>query len=130
MRLIRIGLACMASFGVVMRGEPLESAPKHEVGLTLGGLFNTSRTIPRGSLDLGSGVALQANYGYKLFEGRNAALYGEFHLLASPQRLVSSSDQTLTSDVASLFLTPGVRLKFVPRSNFSPYVAVGGGYAL
>ena len=97
-----------------------EIAPRHEVGLTLGGFFTTDRHVRQTRVELGSGLALQANYGYKFLEGTTAALYGEVHFLASPQRLVSSSDLTLTRDVATLFVTPGIRVKFFPRSAVSP----------
>lgn len=75
-------------------------------------------------------MALQANYGYRFLGGGLAALYGEIHFLANPQRLVESGGPTATRDVASLYVTPGIRVKFVPRSPIAPYFAVGGGYAL
>ena len=81
------------------------------------------------SLDLGSGLALQANYGLRLKEWHNAALYGEVHFLANAQRLLTSSNSGLTRDIASIFLTPGLRLKLRPTRAFAPYVAVGGGWA-
>jgi hypothetical protein len=41
-------------------------AEQHEIGLTLGGLFAQDRgTIPN-TVRLGSGTALQANYGHRL----------------------------------------------------------------
>ena len=83
----------------------------------------------RPRLDLGPGVALQANYGYRLFAGSKAAVYGEVHFLANSLREVRSTNQTLTRDVATLFLTPGIRLKFFPTSRVAPYLAVGGGLA-
>jgi opacity protein-like surface antigen len=57
------------------------------------------------------------------------ALYGEFNFLASPLRDVSSSVPTATHDFASLYLTPGIRVKFKPASRISPYAIAGGGYA-
>ena len=78
---------------------------------------------------MGSGTALQANYGYRLVERSNYALYGEVHFLANLQRKVSSQDQTLTRDVATIFVTPGLRLKLFPRKVVAPYFAVGAGYA-
>jgi opacity protein-like surface antigen len=57
------------------------------------------------------------------------ALYGEINSLAIPLRDVSSSISTATHDFASLYLTPGLRLKFHPASRISPYAAIGGGYA-
>jgi hypothetical protein len=79
--------------------------------------------------DLGSGIAFQANYGYRLWSGDKAALYGEVHLLANPLRDVRSVDPALTRNVATLFVTPGIRLKFRPAGSIAPYLAVGGGWA-
>ena len=57
------------------------------------------------------------------------ALFGEINFVASPLRDVSSVVGTATHDSASLYVTPGIRLKFRPSSRISPYAAVGGGYA-
>ena len=51
-------------------------------------------------------------------------------MLANPQRLVTSTNLGLTKDVASLFVTPGLRVKFWSTKTLSPYAAVGGGWAL
>lgn len=111
---------------LTMLGAGSAVAQRQEVGLTLGGLLSTERD----NLTLGSGVALQANYGYRLAGGAKAALFGEVHFLASPMRKVASADPALTRDIASLFVTPGVRVKLMPRSAVSPYLAAGGGWAL
>src|SRR5215471_12085673 len=116
-----------ASFAVCVTGQEL--APRHEIGLTLGRLFSSERTGGSTRLDLESGIALQANYGYRLLGSRNLALFGEVHLLASPLRNVTSSDRALTRDVASLFITPGVRVKLFPARRIAPYAAIGGGWA-
>jgi opacity protein-like surface antigen len=107
-----------------------ETAPRHEVGLTLGGLLSQSRSGGSTSLNLGSGVSFQANYGYRLFGGDRAALFGEVHFLASPLRDIGSADKSLTRDVATIFLTPGIRVKFRPTSSVSPFVAIGGGWSV
>jgi len=109
--------------------EAQETPPKHEIGLTLGGLLSSERNSGSTQLDLGSGVAFQANYGYRLWSGSKAALYGEVHLLANPLRDVRSLDSALTRNVATLFVTPGIRLKFRPTDSIAPYLAVGGGWA-
>lgn len=110
-------------------GEAQENPPKHEIGLTLGGLLSGERNSGSTHLDLGSGVAFQANYGYRLWSGDKAALYGEVHLLANPLRDIRSTDSALTRNVATLFVTPGIRFKFRPTSSIAPYLAVGGGWA-
>ena len=107
-----------------------EVAPKHEIGLTLGGLLGAQPNGGTTRLDLGSGIALQANYAYRVLGNETAALYGEVHFLANPLREVSSADQTLTRDAATIFLTPGVRVKLFPNRSVAPYFAVGGGWAV
>ena len=129
MNIRNIAILLTLSGTAAVYGQDPEGAAKHEVGLTLGGLFNAARSGSLTKLELGPGTALQANYGYRLFERTNYSLYGEVHFLANPQRQVSSQDQTLTRDVATIFVTPGVRLKLFPRKAIAPYVAVGGGYA-
>ncbi|MEO8132282.1 MAG: outer membrane beta-barrel protein, partial [Bryobacteraceae bacterium] len=119
----------LAVSGALVYGQDPEGAAKHEVGLTLGGLWNAQRSGPPTKLELGSGTALQANYGYRLLERAQYAVYGEVHFLANPQRQVSSQDGTLTRDVATIFVTPGVRFKLFPRKAIAPYVVVGAGYA-
>lgn len=102
-------------------------AQKQELGLTLGGLVKQDRG---NSLSLGGGSALQANYAYRLWGNDKAALFGEVHFLASPQRVVASTAALATRDVATIFITPGVRLKFNPGGRVSPYGAIGGGWSI
>ena len=106
-----------------------EAVPKNELGFTLGGLPSLSRSTSQQSLDLGAGTAFGINYGRRFVSSRNVALYGEVEFLASPQRDVSSNIGSATKNFASLYVTPGVRLKFFPTSALSPYAVVGGGYA-
>lgn len=122
--MVVIGLSC---FGLA---SAQDVAPTHEVGLTLGRLFNTGRSGASTRLDLGPGTALQANYGYRLFAGQIAALYGEVHFLANPLREVRSEDKSATRDVATIFLAPGFRVKLLPDRKIAPYFALGGGWAV
>jgi opacity protein-like surface antigen len=105
-----------------------DAGQKNELALGLGGLPALSRSDTP-SLDAGTGVAFQVNYGRRFLNHRKVALYGEINFLASPLRYVSSSVPTATHDFASLYLTPGIRVKFLPTSRISPYALVGGGYA-
>jgi opacity protein-like surface antigen len=105
-----------------------DTAHKNELAFGLGGIPTLSRSDSP-SLDAGSGVAFQVNYGHRILGVDKWALYGEINFLASPLREVSSSVTTATHDFASLYLTPGIRVKFRPSSRISPYAVVGGGYA-
>jgi Outer membrane protein beta-barrel domain len=105
-------------------------AQKQELGLTLGGLVPQDRGTTPNAVRLGGGTALQANYGYRLFERKTTAFYGEVHFLANPLRDITSANPASTRDVATIYVTPGIRVKFADRRALSPYVAVGGGYAV
>jgi hypothetical protein len=43
---------------------------------------------------------------------------------------VTSGTAVVPHGYASLYVTPGLRLKFFPNSRLSPWGAIGGGYAL
>jgi hypothetical protein len=59
---------------------------------------------------------------------QKVAVY-EVYFLANPQRQVDSSTRTLTRDVAAIFVTPGIRLRFLPSNRIAPYLAAGAGWA-
>lgn len=105
---------------------------KNEVGLLLGGLSTGSRDIRLPTLsqaDISTGITYQASYGRRIVDGKVAALFGEVLFAATPLQDVRSTNTTIPRDYASLFLTPGLKIKFVPGWRVSPYVAAGGGYA-
>jgi hypothetical protein len=101
-------------------------AQKNELGLALGRIEGTDRT----GIAIDGGTALQANYARTLWQRDSVAVQLEAHFLANPLREVDSADRTVTRDFATLYLTPGVRLKLRPAARVSPWVSVGGGYAL
>lgn len=105
-----------------------EAAPANELGFTLGGITPLSRSTSQQNLDLGAGTAFGVNYGRQLVAGNKIARYGEIDLLASPVRDVSSNIGSATKNFASLYVTPGVRVKFFPTCRISPYATAGGGY--
>jgi len=117
--MVRVGFVFVSLFAVPLLAQ------NHEIALQLGGILPLSRA---GDTNLSAGTAFQANYGYRFLSARRVALFGEVHFLANPQRTVDSTNGAATRDVATIYVTPGVRLKFFPSANISPYVAAGGGY--
>lgn len=103
----------------------------NEIGLTLGRVSVGDRSLAfaPSAISLGAGTTFQANYGRRLFGGAPAALFFEVHFAATPQQEIESPDTSVPRDFASLFLTPGFRLKFLPDAGVSPFVLAGGGYA-
>jgi hypothetical protein len=125
MRAIRTILFFLAVSAASLAQE--NTTPKNELALGLGGLPSVTRSDSP-NLNLGPGVALQVNYARRVFDGEKVALYGEINFLASPLRDVSTGVTSATANVASLYVTPGIRLKVLPRSRVSPWAAIGGGY--
>jgi opacity protein-like surface antigen len=125
---IAIHAVLLLPFAAVLCAGQEVAPPTNELGFTLGGIPSLSRSTSQQSLDLGAGTAFGVNYGRRIVSGDKLALYGEVDFLASPQRDVSSNISSATRNFASLYVTPGVRLKFFPTSAISPYAAVGGGY--
>jgi hypothetical protein len=105
----------------------------HELTLSLGGIPNQSRSFrssAAGSTQISGDLSLGANYGHRFLAARMAALYGEIEFVALPNRSLTAATAIVPQTYASLYITPGLPVKFVPRARLSPWVAVGGGYAL
>ncbi|MBC7926665.1 MAG: hypothetical protein H7039_13505 [Bryobacteraceae bacterium] len=106
-------------------------AQKHELGLTLGRISGPDRSIANsGDLSLNSGMAMQVNYGYRFYRNPIVGISTELHFLANGQRTIDSGNAAVTRDLATLFVTPGIRVKLLPDGRFQPYGVIGGGYAL
>ncbi len=49
--------------------------------------------------------------------------------MGSPFRHLSGAPASATSDVRSVFLTPGVRMQFTSQERITPWIDGGAGYA-
>lgn len=77
-------------------------AQSHELALSLGVLRGNDTP------QLSSGIALQANYSYRL----TARLHAAVNLIANPQRRTAPASPVLIRDVASLYLTPELQCRW------------------
>lgn len=118
---LRIGLLLLVA------GALQAHAQRSELGLLLGASSPRSRTP---GLEFTRGTSLYANYGIRLKEWTPAALFFEVPFVATPQHRIESPAPSATRDVATIYLTPGLRLKLLPKHRVSPYVAAGAGWAL
>ena len=84
--------------------------------------FNTTSNV-------GVGAAIQGSYARRVVHVPFLSLYAELPLTAGFRISSRLPQQVATADYNSLFITPGVKLKFAPISPVSPYVVVGGGWA-
>jgi len=124
------------NFGIVLLlimscGSAMAASDKNEIGLLLGGIRTGQREItsfPGGTADIQTGKTYQVNYGRRFYSGKSTALYWEIHFTGTPSTDIQSTNLSVPRNYASLFLTPGIRVKFLPQSPLSPYLVVGGGY--
>ena len=121
---------CVLAFLIL--GADAALAQKYEVAVSLGGMTTPDRDfrLPGpGSLRIGAGLTYQGNYAQRLVNARLAALYLEVPLAATPSTKIKSSNVLSPRDYASLFITPGLKLKLLPGAPYSPYMFAGLGYA-
>ena len=136
-RSVWIRLALLFISEVIVAGYASAQGTEHlqsqELTFSLGGISGQTRTLrgsPTGTAQIAADRTLGVNYGHHLVGTRVAALYGEIEFVAIPNRGVTSATAVVAQNYASLYVTPGVRLKLFPRRRFSPWGAIGGGYAL
>ena len=103
-----------------------------ELSFSLGGIPGQTRSFQSsaGTAQISADRSFGINYGHRFLGARIAALHGEIEFVAIPNRSVTAATATVPQSYASLYLTPGLRLKFFPTSRLSPWGAIGGGYAL
>ncbi|MGB2890969.1 MAG: hypothetical protein WBC04_25025 [Candidatus Acidiferrales bacterium] len=103
---------------------------KNELGLLLGAEF-----IPRATdtsnqkLSLGRSIAYSVDYARRLSSG-NTTLFLEFQLAAAPSHKVESAQLNAIRSLATLFVTPSLRARFVSHAPASPWLSGGFGYGL
>lgn len=123
-----LGLLSLATFIITWRAE----AQNQELSFSLGGIPGQTRGFQStaGTAQISADRSLGVNYGHRVLGTKKAALFGEIEFVALPNRPVTSTTATVPRSYASLYVTPGLRLKLFPNSRLSPWGAIGGGYAL
>jgi hypothetical protein len=99
---------------------------KNELGLLLGGSIVPTSTT---GLSIDSGLVYQATYARRFIGNGGIGFEFEVPFIAIPSQDVESNFPTVPRNYASIFITPGFRVRFVPHSKISPWASVGGGYA-
>ena len=98
-------------------------AQSNDITLSLGGTLSQSRGFrspTTGATQTSADISLGANYGRRFLGAEVAELYGEIEFVALPNRSLAATTATVPQNYASLYVTPGVRLKILPSSRLSP----------
>lgn len=131
-------------------------AQKNEVAFMAGGAFSPDTTGTTGFFALhftcepcsplphttriATRIGFEGVYGRRIVEGHVVSLYLELPVLGVPSRRLSPIltvpvfppqpfGVNAPQDFSSLFVTPSVKLKFLPNAVVAPFVSMGGGIA-
>jgi hypothetical protein len=126
LKTITLGLLMLAALNGV--AEPRDTESKNEAGLLLGSRVAADPgSTP--NLSISGSLALQATYARWISQSKRAGLAFEIPFISLPSQDVRSAAPTAPRNYASLFITPGIRIRIAPQSVLSPWASVGGGYA-
>ena len=124
---MRMKLAVLVGLAVFGLGVLEASAQsRFDVGLLLG---STNATGEGAVLQFDRGTTYQATFAWHVWRTDAATLSIEVPFIASPAFTVVTPGASLPLEYASLYLTPGVRVSFLPSAAVSFFGAAGGGYA-
>lgn len=83
-----------------------------------------------GNVQVQSGYAAGLHFDYGFTHSNFVIPHIEVEFTVLPPRNVRSASAAVPQSYASLYLTPGLRLEFLPRAPLRPWVVAGGGYTL
>jgi opacity protein-like surface antigen len=110
-------------------------AQSNDVAVSFGGTFSPGAegpaiceailTCPAGIVSRGvdPGFSIEGTYAHRLANFKVSSLHLELPFMFSPAR----KSEFLAPDFSTFFLTPSLRLKFLPSSGVSPFLSAGGG---
>jgi opacity protein-like surface antigen len=133
-QILWLGVLFLAAAAVTVpaKAQSQEPGQNQELTFSIGGIPGQTRSFQgsAGATQISADRSFGINYGYRFAGTKIAALFGEIEFAAIPNRALTAASATVPQNYASLYLTPGVRLKFLPGSRVSPWAAIGGGYGL
>jgi hypothetical protein len=130
--------------GVILSLSTFAAAQKADAALVLGGssVSDTTGTFTGPVIPFGNGAKIQTDHkiflegalGVRLLNAHAIALYAELPVAGLPSQQISifpagSSIRINTDHMGSVFITPGIRIKFLPGAPISPWASIGGGWA-
>lgn len=105
-----------------------QTSSRNELGLTLGVEVLPDRDTASGSrLKLSNGVAFGANFAHRI-SGEQTALYLEVPFVAAPSHDVLPVQVGSIGSLATLYVTPALRVQFSRKNVISPWLSGGFGY--
>ncbi|HKD79636.1 MAG TPA: hypothetical protein VKH81_08080 [Candidatus Angelobacter sp.] len=126
---ILMAMACAATVAV---------AQKADAAFVVGGSFvsditgtiETPISAPSATIKTDRHLFLEGALGVRVLNAKLVSLHAELPVAAIPsQGLTINTSSTAFDHLNAVFVTPGIRLKFVPGAPISPWASFGGGFA-
>jgi hypothetical protein len=105
-----------------------EARELNEIGLLLGARVAADPGVTP-KLQIGKSLAFQATFAHAIVQTEGVALALEIPFVALPSQDVHSVAPTAPRNFASIFVTPGIRLKINLNRDIAAWGSIGGGYA-
>src|SRR5215475_14460716 len=123
MRKIAFLIFCLSAF--TLSGF----AQRSELGFVVGAKVTPSvgNSFSLNHLDIGTTPFFEGNYAARVVQVPAAAVHLEFPIVGSTSADLTTANLTAVKSYSSLFFTPSLRLKFIPKSPISPWISAGGG---
>jgi len=74
-------------------------------------------------------VFLEGTFGVRLFDAKLASVHLELPIAGIPSQALRFGGSSPFDHLSSLYVTPAIKVKFLPSATFSPWGSVGGGVA-
>ncbi len=126
---ILMAIACVSTMAV---------AQKADIGVTVGGSFVSDTQgaflLPpptNVTLHTDHHIFIEGTLAFRLLDAKVASLHVELPIAAIPSQNITFTTvpSAVIGNLSTTFITPAVRLKFVPASPIAPWVSFGGGWA-
>jgi len=113
-------------------------AQKADAAFVVGGSFvsditatiETPISAPNATIKTDRHLFFEGALGVRVLNAKLVSLHAELPVAAIPSQGLTLNGASTTFDhLNAVFVTPGIRLKFVPGAPISPWVSFGGGWA-
>lgn len=124
---------------VILCASTFAMAQKADAAFVVGGSFvsdtNGTFLVPvigstPATIKTDHHIFLEGALGVRLLNAHLVSLHAELPVAGIPSTpLTVAGVSTALDHIGTLFITPGLRLKFAPIAPISPWVSIGGGWA-
>jgi hypothetical protein len=129
--LILTALLCVSTFA---------AAQKVDAAFVVGGAFGSDVTgtaivLPFGpnttqTIESTNQIFFEGELGIRLLNAHLVSFYAELPVAGIPSQPIKFlTEPGGLAHLGTVFITPGIRLKFAPAAPVSPWAGIGGGYA-